>query len=145
MEETEQKEIQTRQDDRQRENEERNNNIINNLIQYDALPEDVILRPPTPQIPGVLPAPSGWKLRVPPNVFQIYKKFGYTVDVRHIPGQQIIFLDWTLQPPQWEEFIQQQGLFSEEDKNKLNNQEVEQQVYFISPLLSFIHFSLWCL
>ena len=81
-----------------------------------------------PFIPGTRAEPEGWKVRIPPNVFQIYKKFGYSVDVRHRPGQTFIFLDWTLNPPQYEEFLEQVGLFPEEEREKLKNPEVEEQV-----------------
>jgi hypothetical protein len=111
--------------------------------QYNQLPPDIILRPPTFQIPGIAQAPSGWRLRIPPFVFQIYKNFGYAVKARHMPGQQFILLDWTLEPPTWEELIQQENLLPESEKRQLTNEEVKQQVFFIHNFHVDNFFFLW--
>ncbi len=96
-----------------------------------------------PFIPGSISEPEGWKVRIPPNVFQIYKRYGYCVDVRHRPGQTYIFLDWTLHPPQYEEFLQQSELFPVEEREKLKNPEVQEQVRIqtlpVFLLMSFFH------
>jgi hypothetical protein len=105
---------------------------------YDELPIDIILRPPAFHVPGVSSAPSGWKVRIPPFVFQIFKNYGYAVAVRHKPGQQYILLDWKLQPPTWEEIIEQENFFPESERQKLNNDEVKQQVCFSLLMSSYI-------
>jgi len=43
---------------------------------------------------------------VPPVNYQIYKKIGYHCDARHVPGEEEIALDWTLNQPTWDQLLQ---------------------------------------
>jgi hypothetical protein len=89
------------------------------------LPPDPILRPRPIQFQGFGKEPQGWKLRVPPNVYQFYRTDGYYVAASHIPGDNWILLDWRQSPPSFDMFMRYAEHFPEGD---WRNDEVKQQI-----------------
>lgn len=98
------------------------------VYEQHELPPDNLLRPPPVTLPGISVSPEGWKLKIPPNIYQVYKVTGYQVQAQHTPGDQFITLIWTLIPPSWEEMQKYRTIFPNAD---WTNDTVKQQVFFI--------------
>jgi hypothetical protein len=109
--------------------------MTTNKADLGKLPIDLTLRPPHFHIAGVTTNPTGWILRVPPRIFQFYKKTGYIVVARHELGEQFILLDWCLNSPSWNQF---QLCIPTLPPADWYNQEVIAQVEFSFSLFYFL-------
>ena len=96
--------------------------------EQNKLPLDPILRPENIELPGFDTQPKGWKLRVPPDVYQFYRTNGYHVQATHIPGDRYISLHWKQSPPTWTEFREYSPRLKVPDPHVFENDEVRQQV-----------------
>ena len=95
----------------------------------DPLPKDSILRPVMNHVTGASKQPAGWKVRVPPKVFQFFSSTGYQVSATHVPGHDFIALNWSINPPSWPEFLRMANHFGNAEGVVFDNDEVKQQVF----------------
>lgn len=95
-------------------------------LDEDRLPQDPILRPRAILKEGFSKEPQGWKLRVPPTVFQFFRTDGYVVTAEHFPGHDYLCLNWRQEPPSWELFHAYSVHFP--PGHDWNNPEVKAQV-----------------
>lgn len=104
------------------------------------LPVDTILRPIVNyHVSGTNKQPEGWKVRVPPKVFQFFSNKGYRVTATHVPGNDFITLNWIIKPPTWEEFLAISNHFYKKEDVIFDNDEVKQQVLSFNLIYLFPH------